>query len=121
MTTRSVVEYLIDNDFTALYAVLVWAGVMLAVAWVIMMRDDPANSGLPEWDLRMRRAGIVTMVAGFILSVLFGGNQQWAPWPTMIVVVLGFDFYLASAILTQRHRVKIRDAILGQPRVGGFG
>jgi hypothetical protein len=53
--------------------------------------------------------------------VLFGGNQQWAPWPTMIVVVLGFDFYLASAILTQRHRVKIRDAILGQPRVGGFG
>lgn len=110
MTAR-VVGYLIDGDFTALYAVLVWIAVVLALVWTILMHDDPANAGLPEWDLRLRRTGVLLMVAGFILSVLFGGNQGWAPWPTMLLIVFGFDFYLASAIFTLSRRKRIRDRI----------
>ena len=110
MTTK-VVDYFIENDFTAAYAVLVWIGVMLAVAWIKTMGDDPANKGLPEWDRRLRRVGIIIMLVGFLLSVLFGGDQKWAPWPTHIIIALGFDFYLAAALLTARHRAKIAEQV----------
>lgn len=102
----------IDADWTDIYAVQVWVGVLLAVAWMNMMRDDPANARLPEWDLRLRRAGVLTMVAGFLLSVLFGGSQRWTPWPPMVLISFGFDFYLASAIFTTRHRARIRDDLI---------
>ena len=102
------IDYLNEINFTDVYAVLVWAAVLLAVAWMILMKDDPANSGLPEWDLRLRRAGIFIMVAGFIVSVLFGGNQGWTPWPPMVLIVFGFDFYLAAAIFTGYRRAKLR-------------
>lgn len=103
MTAR-MMAYLIDSDFTATYAVLVWIGVFLAVGWAILMREDPANRGLPEWDLRLRRSGIIIMVAGFLLTVLFAGDQGWAPWPTMLLTIFGFDFYMGAALITASRR-----------------
>lgn len=101
--------YLNDTDFTVSYAVMVWAGVLLALAWAITMHTDPANANLPEWDQRFRRIGVIIMISGFIASVLFGGDKAWAPWPTMLIVIFGFDFYLAAAIFSIRQRLKIRE------------
>lgn len=107
MTAR-IVSLALDADLTAAYACIVWIGVMLSVVWTILMSDDPANAGLPKWDLRLRRIGVITMAFGFILSVLFGGDQGWAPWPTMLIIAFGFDFYMAAAIMTSHRRTEIR-------------
>lgn len=105
---RSVVTGIIETNWTDLYAVLVWVSVLLSVCWMIQMREDPANTDLPEWDLRLRRAGIFMVVAGLIVSVLFGGSQGWTPWPPMVLIVFGFDFYLAAAIYSGYHRTQVR-------------
>lgn len=112
--------YLMNGDFTATYAVLVWCGVFLAVGWVILMREDPANRGLPEWDLRLRRGGILFMVAGLLLTVLYGGDQGLAPWPTMLVTVFGFDFYMGAALITasRRRRAHLKNIIALDHRLG---
>lgn len=115
MTAR-IIETILGADLTAPYAVLVWIGVILALIWAILMADDPANAGLPEWDLRLRRTGVIIMLFGMLLTVLFGGNQAWAPWPTSLITAFGFDFYLASAILTARHRSKLRDTFVALRR-----
>jgi hypothetical protein len=109
--------FLLDYDWTAVHAVLVWAGVLLAVAWLSLMREDPANAGLPEWDLRLRRVGVVIVVAGFLIAVLFGGERLWTPWPPMVIVAFGFDFYLAATIFTVRRRARLRDRLAAMGRV----
>lgn len=101
------VNFVIEWDWTAVYALMVWTGVLLALAWTILMPNDPANADLPEWDLRLRRTGVLVMVAGFLLTVLFGGDQGWKPWPPMLVIALGFDFYLAAAIFTAKRRARL--------------
>lgn len=101
------INFIIEFDWTALYAVIVWIGVLLAVAWVILMEKDPANEHLPVWELRFRRFGIYVMVGGFLLSVLFAGNQGWTPWPPMLVIAFGFDAFLGAAILSTVHRTKL--------------
>lgn len=112
------VDFVIEWDWTALYAVFVWAAVLLAVTWTISMKDDPANFGLPEWNLRLRRTGILLMVGGFLISVLFGGSQGWTPWPPMVLIVFGFDFYLATALLTGWQRTRLRAHISAFNRIG---
>ena len=104
-------NWILSTNWSDPFTILVWIGVLLAVVWTIMMRDDPANDGLPEWDLRLRRAGILTMVFGLSISVLFGNSQGWTPWPPMILVVVGFDFYLAAALLTSKPRVRMADRL----------
>lgn len=120
MTAR-IIEYLLGADLTAAYAVLVWIGVLLAVAWSILMKDDPANHMRPVWELRLRRAGVIIMVGGFLLTVLFGGEQRWAPWPPMLIIVFGFDFYLAAATLTSARRAKMRDKMLAMRGMAADG
>lgn len=100
-------QFLNDTNWTDFYAVLVWASVLLAVSWVILLAEDPANNGLPEWDLRLRRFGVIVMVAGFLLSVLVGGDKAWTPWWPMVLIIFGFDFYLAAAIFTGRRRARM--------------
>lgn len=101
------VNFLIEQNYTDIYAVLVFACVLLAVAWSILMRDDPANTMLPQWDLRLRRIGVMITVAGFMISVLFGGRMGWVPWPPAVLIVLGFVFYLSAAIFTSQRRMRI--------------
>lgn len=117
--TARIFDAFLERDFTELYAVLVWAAVMLAVTWSILLREDPANKGLPDWDLRLRTIGVAIIVFGLLLSVLFGGDRRWAPWPTMLVVAFGVDFYLAAAIFTGRRRHKLRKFLeMGRRPVG---
>jgi hypothetical protein len=42
-----------------------------------------------------------------MISVLFGGQMKWVPWPPMILIVFGFVFYLSAAIFTGQRRTRI--------------
>lgn len=108
MTTNAI-DYLVNLDMTVFYAVLVWIGAFLTVTWAILMRADPANGPdrVHHVDLRLHRWGILIMLAGFLASVLLGGRQAWAPWPTMLIVIFGFDFYIAVSIFTVVRRAKV--------------
>lgn len=59
------------------------------------------------------------MMMGFLLSVLFGGDRKWVPWPTSVLVIAGFDFFLASAIYIVKRRTKL--FALGEDKLRGFG
>lgn len=98
---------ILKTDLTVPYAVLVWAGMLLSVWWLIVMRNDPTNRGVPEWHLRIRRTGTILITIGFMLTVLFGGDLAWTPWPPMLLVALGFDVYLAGSILVASRRCKL--------------
>lgn len=101
------IEAILDQDYSQLYTILVWLGVLLVVAWVIVMHDDPANVDLAPWQPRLLRTGVIIMITGFLLSVLFGGDRKWIPWPTSVVVISGFDFFIGSAIYIVRRRTAL--------------
>lgn len=105
--TTGTIDYLLSQDTTAFYAVLVWVGAFETVAWAILMHADPANANIPARDLRLHRWGILIMLMGFLASVLLGGRQAWAPWPTMLLVAFGFDFYIGVSIYTIVRRVNV--------------
>lgn len=109
--------WILDSNWADTFTILVWIGVLLAVAWTIHMRVDPANDGLPEWDLRLRRFGVLTMVFGFLICVLFGHSQGWTPWPPMVLIALGFDFYLAAALVTKKRRSKAQRLLARDERL----
>lgn len=116
------IERILSADYTTPYQILVWIGVILAVIWTGKMRDDPANAALPEWDRTLRRAGVYIMAGGLLVTVLFGGDRAWAPWPPMLIIVFGFDFYFAASIgsLYLRERMNLRPIpdIIGHRRRG---
>ncbi len=71
-----------------------------------LMNDDPTHKALPAWQRRSSRFGVGIMIGGFLVTVLFGGERAWAPWPPMVIIIIGFDLYIASAIWTSKHRIR---------------
>src|SRR4051812_32010934 len=102
----SVLAEIRNYDFSDIYASLVWIAAALGVGWTGTIWTDPANLHCAKWTLHMRRLGMLVSVAGLLVSVLFGGSMGWVPWPPMVIVVAGLNFYLAGSILCAQARIK---------------
>lgn len=104
---KHVEAYLLSIDLTDIYAILVWAGALLGVAWMMMMSKDPANEHIAPWHIHARKLGLVMLIGGFMTAALFGDSQKWVPWPPVVLAALGLDVYLAAAVHATRQRIKI--------------
>lgn len=96
-----------DADLTTLYIILVWAAEILCVMWMVVLAKDPANLHVTQWHLMLRRLGVLFIGVGLLCTVLFAGNQNWAPWPPTLIFVAGLDLYLLASILSAYKRMKV--------------
>jgi hypothetical protein len=101
------VTYLIpsDNVLTAIYLVLLLAGILLIIFW---MQTVTAMS-LSEFDdptiIRyLRRAALVITAGSMAWAAHFCTITNWSPWLPDLFMVAGIDLYLAVAIVSARRR-----------------
>lgn len=96
-----------NPDLPTIYLLLSIAGCLLAVYWSFTLSHDPSSRFVAWPVLFARRACLLSMGFGMLMSVSYAWDRGWEPWPPYIFIIGSLDLYLLVSIITAHIRNKI--------------
>jgi hypothetical protein len=91
------------------------------VLWQIKLAqsiDIRRFNGEAETPLfKLRRAAMFLKVGALCWTVIYSAQNDWQPWPPIVVFIAAFDVYVITAILVMRkdlERLKRLDTLSGR-------
>lgn len=113
-------QQLIPNDIvlTAIYLVLLLAGVLLIIFWMQTVTAMAINRfDDPPIIRHLRRISLVMTAGAMAWVAHFSAVTNWTPWAPDFFLVGGIDLYFAVAIASARRRLPARDLIVALRKV----
>lgn len=109
------------HDLVPVHLLLAFVGTLCTISIMVLSSGGKIAAGEKGCLRQMRRVGMFIIGAGFLWSMAFGLDNNWQPWPPMLLIMAGCDLYMLTSIISAHVRRPSADGKLTPVSNTGVG